>query len=332
MLLAVLLMTALLSACGQTSALPPGYAIVYGVSQYSSISDLRQPHSDAEAIAALLESQGYTVIGGPRINAEANRANLEADFAAVASIAEPDSRFFFYFAGHGYGPGMERYYGDPPFSQAWADYMDSLDEEPARGGAVSFLFLHGADPFNSVESTVAETVSTGQLAALLATVPSRFPVVVIDACHSGGFVGDDGSVDTVPSAYEGWEDGVSAADALGAVYLFITADDVRGHPVDAESTGPAGQQRVLVISAAGARDFSYEGDWLGLGNGVFTHFFLQTPTAADRDLDGYVTVTEAYSWTAAAIRSQINDYFFREDKFHPRVSGGAVDFVLFRSR
>ncbi|MFW6293890.1 MAG: caspase family protein, partial [Spirochaetota bacterium] len=101
--------TSLLPGCGRLEELPPGYAIVYGVSDYypsgPSSNDLAYPDDDAEDISAMLASQGYTVIA--RTNASATKAQLVADFESVAAEVEAGSRFFFYFAGHGFGDGME---------------------------------------------------------------------------------------------------------------------------------------------------------------------------------------------------------------------------------
>ncbi len=319
-------MLAVVSACGNDPGLAPGYAIVYGVARYAHISSLRQPDDDATAIASLLVDQGYTLIGdGPRLNEAATKDNLLADFSAAAALAEPGSSFFFYFAGHGYGAGMEAYYSDPPFSQEWADYLASLEGTGAtagREGVVSFLFLHEADPFSDVPLTIRESIRTDELASLLAGIRSRQKIVVMDACHSGGFIGSDGSYDTVPSSYSGSSEGISLTDAVNAASLYLSHG--------ALDPGAAGQA-AAVISASGAHEFSYEGDWAGLSNGVFTHYFLQAPLKADRNHDGYVTVSEAYAYAAAAIASEINHRLSGDARFLPRVSGGAVDFVLFRA-
>ncbi len=320
-------MLTLLAACSVDPALPHGYAIVYGVSRYASdrVSNLNQPDNDAIEIAALLENQGYFVIGGPRVNEHATKANLRADFEEAARIADPDTRFVFYFAGHGYGEGMEPYYGTPPFSQEWADYLTSLEGGSAHSGrdrAPTFLFLHDADPFTDVPLTITESIRNDELAGFLATVASRQQVVVIDACHAGGFIGADGALDLVPSSYEGYGGGVTLFDALDAVTLYL----------DYAPLSLGDGRQAAVIAASGAREFSYEGDWMGFSNGVFTHYFLQTPWDADHDYDGFITVSEAFAFTSAAISSEANRWLTGNAKFLPRISGGAVDFVLFEAR
>ncbi len=326
LVLATALATAL-AACGAPAPLPPGYAIVYGVSDYESISDLAQPDDDAVAIAAMLAEEGYTIVsGGPRLNEDATRANLVADFAALEATAEPDSRFVFYFAGHGFGDGMTKNYDDPPFSQEWAEHLaESTAAEPAGAGPYpEYLFLYAADPFNDVPLTLQESISDDELADLLAEVPSRRRVVIIDACHSGGFVGSGTSVDTVPPGYEGYGEGTALVDALDAMTLYLTYDSSHASDVT--------ESDAIVMSAAGEQDLSYEGELWGFPNGVFTHFFLQAREAADHNYDGFVTASEAHAYASAAIAAVANDELSGEDKFVPRVSGGAVDYVLFEAR
>jgi uncharacterized caspase-like protein len=348
-LLIALLPVLFLGCAFDDTQLPRGYAIVYGVSDYAHISDLGQPDDDAEAVASMLTDAGYEIVnwehagnGNARINADATRVNLDRDFEAAASriAAEggPDTRFFFYFAGHGYGDGMDSQYSDPPFSQAFADYLaqeEATTSEPLGAGrSPEFLFLHGADPFNDVGGTTGEMISDDTLARFLAGtegtpgIGSRQQVVVIDACHSGGFVGGGSSVDTVPGGYYGTYDGVSAFDLVNAVALYL--DD------GSTNTGDVAERSAFVISAAGEQDFSYEGSEFGLQNGVFTHYFLQSPGAADHNRDGYVTTTEAYYHAANAVAAHANpslqERYGSQFQFMPRITGGAIDFVLFEAR
>lgn len=308
-----------------TEELPPGYAIVYGVSDYSSINDLGQPDDDAHDVAAMLADAGWTIIsGGARVNAEATMANLEADFEAAIAQAGPDSRFFFYFAGHGYGDGMESNYTEIP--EAWTTYLttEAGDEPTAAGPLSEVLLLHDADPYNNVELAIEESVTDDRLAELVASVPSRQRIVVIDACHSGGFIGSGTAIDTAPRSYDGQQEGGSILDTLNAMTLYLEYDAAVAQDI--------GERSAIVISAAGEQEFSYEGDWLGYSNGVFTHFFLESRLHADRNYDGYVTATEAFSHASASIASIANERLSGENKFLPRVSGGAIDFILFPAK
>lgn len=332
--IAITVCLAVLGSCGTEVELPPGYAIVVGVSDYDHISDLDQPKHDAEAVAAMLASEGYTIAGGGAITDDTPPPTptggywdeVAAAFDEVVNNAPTDSRFVFYFAGHGFGDGMTKEYDTPPFSEEWAEYLaETAGSEPGGAGSYpEFLFLRGADPFGDVDGTLEEIVSDDELAALVASVPSRQRVVIIDACHSGGFVGSASAVDTVPRGFRGYDEGTTLVDALNAMTLYLSFGARGSADVDEESA--------VVISAAGEQDFSYEGDYWGFPNGVFTHFFLQARTHADHNADGFITTSEAYAHASAAIQAVANDDLSGEDKFIPRTSGGAVDYILFESR
>lgn len=320
-----------LAACSTHVEPATDFAIVYGVSDYSPAGDLDRerpryndlsfPDYDAEEIAALLRDEGYVVY--LRTNDAATRSQLEADFASVASQATPGSRFLFYFAGHGFGDGMLSQYGSLP--ESWREHFSTHGggEPDGAGSYTEYLFLHRATPINAdVNAALDESISDDRLAELLSTVPSLQQVVVIDACHSGGFLGSGSSVDTVPIAYDGDEEGMSLSDSLGALTLFLDYSSSRTADID--------ERQAIVIAAAGEQDFSWEKSLYQ--NGIFTYHFLQAAEHADFDYNGFITASEAYAYTVAAIRSQENESLSGELKFVPRVTGGAVDFVLFRAR
>ena len=317
--------------------MPPGFAIVYGVSDYAPLSlgspdshDLTYPDDDAEDVAALLSSQGYDVI--VRTNEDATMMQLELDFAdmadRVADAGGASTRFVFYFAGHGYGDGMESVYGTS-FPDAWEDFFASetgASEPFGRGSFTEQLLLHDAMPINSVTvaseadvlTVLSESLSDDELSSMLNQIPSAMKMVIIDACHSGGFRGSGTATDTVPENYVGWEEGISVIDTLNAVTLYL---DVETGAADVS------EQQAIVITAAGEQEFSYEGPLYG--NGIFTHYLLESATEADENFDGFVTTSEAYAYAKSQITRVENDYFFGEGKFVPRVSGGGVDFILF---
>ncbi len=330
----------------EASVVPPGFAIVYGVSDYYPASppisgdsyDLTYPDDDAIDMAALLVEQGFDVI--LRTNEDATMTQLELDFAEIGSRIEAnggsDTRFVFYFAGHGYGDGMDSVYGSS-FPDAWDSYFDSESgaSEPTGSGAFTEqLLLHDAMPINSISvqsvddvlAVLDESLSDDELSDLLGTLPSSMQMVVIDACHSGGFRGSGTAADTIPESYEGWDEGVSVLDTLDAITLYL---DYGSGLLDVGASD-VGERQAIVISASGEQEFLYEGPVYG--NGIFTHYLLQTPAEADRNFDGLVTANEAYAYARDQIVRVENEFFFGEGKFVPRVSGGAVDFVLFEAR
>lgn len=321
---------AILSSCSFGSgALPPGHAIVYGVSDYAPLSpplspddyDLNFGDDDAIEMAAMLTSQGYTVT--LRTDDQATAFNLQSDLDSAAT-ADPDTRFVFYYAGHGLGDSMaDGSIGVP--GSGWDAYYDTTSSsEPVGSGAVTeYLVLYEA--FTDLGDPTL-SVSDDELAAWIAAIPSRQKVVIIDACHSGGFVGDGTATDSVPMSYDGENEGVSFFDALDAVTLFLTYGSLGSADVS--------ESDAVVIAAAGEREFSYEyrDDVPDLpDHGLFTYYFLQAPQLADRDYDGFVTVSEAYGHARDGIMSIENEFLFGDGKFVPRVTGGAIDFVLFET-
>ena len=305
-------------------AVLPCYAIVYGVADYNGATgDLNFPDDDAIDMAALLTANGYTVT--LRTNSEATRSNLDLDFAAVAAVAEADSRFVFYFAGHGFGDGMEANYSGLPTE--WKEYFDAADsdQEPFGAGPYpDYIFFYDAMPITQdVEASLAECASDDELAALIRLVPSAQKMVIIDACHSGGFIGTTSSYDAVPRGYDGSGEGVSFVDLLSAMTLYLEYSGLKATDI--------AEGEAIVLTAAGEQEFSYEYPLSApIDNGIFTHYLLQAADFGDRNFDGVVTVSEAYRYTAEQITRIENDSLAGDGKFFPRVSGGPVDFVLFR--
>ncbi len=333
----IIITAGLLSGCGALSAdLPEGFAIVYGVADYSEIKRLNYSDDDAEDIEDLLTSdeQGFSDVNVIlRTDAEATKAQLEIDFAEIASridlLDDPTlTRFVFYFAGHGYGDGMGNPYGLPT---AWQDYFNNSDgsSEPLGAGAFTeYLFFHDISLSGpvTVEDVAAELESSAEsddeLATHLAKIPSRQKIVVIDACHSGGFIGTGTAVDTVPPDYEGGGAGISFIDGLTAITLYVEADLQNSADIGPET---------VVIAAAGERESSLEySPSVGIENGIFTHYFLETPWYADANFDDYVTVSEAYGYAVRSIDALENPYQPDYLKFFPRLGASGVDFVMFK--
>lgn len=324
----------LLASCGALpNQDPPSYALVYGIARYSdytTLNDLTYTDDDAVAIHEALVARGYEEVI-LRLDADATKEQLESDFADLAARVPQDATFVFYFAGHGYGDGMEfQYLGLPP---EWYEYFEAMDgdEEPDLGSPFTeYLFLYNAMPISSdVESTIAHAVSDDELATLVASIPARTRVVVIDACHSGGFIGSTDGADTIPDHYIGDGAGVSLADALASISVFSGGGSAAGNDLSGNGS--------YVLAAAGEREFSWESG--SRQHGIFTYFLLEALSAGDADSDGYITLGEVYEFTSAAIMSEWNEGKYITDPeyaeysptFLPRAGTGAVDPVLVRS-
>jgi hypothetical protein len=291
-MLSALCLLVMLSAGCVLDAPYSKYAITYGVSIYDSGlpegsgPNLRYADDDAISVAAMLGNQGYSVL--LRIDSQATKAQLLSDIAEVVSKAKEGDLFLFYFSGHGgqAGTGAEAAFGD------------SQNE---------WIFLHGSvDPLN-----LAATVNDDQLISALAAIPCRRKVIILDSCNSGGFLGN--ALET-----DGTDLPTTIVDTIS---LYANFDG---------SSADIPPWEAMVIGASGEQESSYESpgpDPLDPGplyyHGVFTYFLLQAERNADRNRDGYITVTEAYYY----VRTQIN-----AEWSSPHVSGGPVDYVLFQAR
>ncbi|MDR1317207.1 MAG: caspase family protein [Spirochaetales bacterium] len=279
-----------LTACEPRIDLSARYAIVYGVSDYAGTgNDLNAPAADVQAMSDLLGRKDFTPF--VRTDTGATKSNLALDVDTVTSLAGKDSFFLFYFSGHG---------TQVPFGGAEPGKQDSLDE--------CIVLYDPADIYNGC-------LTDDDLMRLISRIPSRQKVVIIDACNSGGFIGDFPGVDLAPPAYSG---GISspvsrAGEAFSKYFANTGAGDIA-------------YTEAVVIAAAGEREESYE---QGIyGHGIFTYYFLQSPRKADANRDGYVTASEAYYFTKNAV---VNIWNSRNPaySFYPHISGGAMDFVLF---
>ncbi len=284
------------------------YAVVYGVANYTALDpqyDLTYTYDDAVDMNTLLASQGFTVI--QRLNGEVTRDHLEADFAGFAAQAGPDDLFLFYFTGHG---GAVDAAGNPlPYP---------LPEGVTPAAEVIYLDADTAP--NPMTSPYPMTSS--ELAVRLADIPARKRVVIIDACNSGGFIGNRLEGDRLPPDYLGGEQPLFGV--LGkAISLYANFG---------QSGGDIPPSLALVMAAAGEREVSWETGY-PWEHGIFTYFLLKAPAQADGNRDGFVTVSETYGYVRDAIEKEWNSVPSGIDSiFAPRVSGGPVDFVLFEAR
>jgi len=266
------------------------YAIVYGISDYPGTgNDLTSAHLDAQAMRDLFEDQGFQV--RLQIDDSATKAQLATDFSSLEAAATIDDLFVFYFSGHG--------------GQTIAGTNGGTENTPDSDSEEEYIALYDAD------------LTDDELATLVRTIPCVRKVVILDACFSGGFIGNSLEADAIPPNYS--EEGSNGLfEALdNAIYLYANFQDYG-------SDIPPGE--ALVIAASGEQDYAYETD----DNGVMTGYLLESATLGDLNRDGYITVSESYFY----IYRNINKYFNKlygpsGDAFFPHVSGGPVDYVLF---
>ncbi|MBN1685497.1 MAG: hypothetical protein JW852_02535, partial [Spirochaetales bacterium] len=80
----------------------------------------------------------------------------------------------------------------------------------------------------------------------------------------------------------------------------------------------------LLITAAGEQEDTYESS--SLQHGILTYYLLESRYEADANEDGFITAGECFDYASLMIET-----WWEYLLFVPRISGGPVDPVLFRS-
>lgn len=304
LLLSVLIFT----SCAEPD-IPQGYALIYGVSDYSTFNSLSFTDDDAAALSELLDEKGWEVYGG--INEDADMASVTADVNEVAGIMKPNDRVLFYFSGHG-GP-VDLNGGEPSYS------ADSLDE---------IIVLYDADDVvssymqgNTNADVLSVTLSDDSLAELLSELPTDNKTVIIDACNSGGFVNPAFTYNAIPQQYY-----------IDKPYtVFTPSESFYMYMNYTASSSDLPYTDYAVLAASGELEESYEIS--SLGHGVFTYFLLNSPEKADYNYDGYITLIEAWQYISTSIDNYWNSsvYIDQDAQYMPNIGAFPVDPVLFKA-
>jgi uncharacterized caspase-like protein len=287
-----------LCSCAQatSSITSTRYALVYGIEDYpGTIYDLTYTKDDADSMAALLGTEGWTV--SESTDSSATRARVVSDIASVASSASSDSTVLIYYSGHGTLENGVTYI--LPYDSIVASNVGTRDE--------------------SISLDAGSALSQSDLSTLISTLPTKNVIIILDSCYSGGFVDSGSSIDASPSSYATMEKYSAFATALA------NFDDLL-----VSNASATGDKTPIVISAAGSGESSYDGSE-SMGHGVFTYYLLKSSDSGDSDGDGVVTTTEAFAYTTEYIKAWDSKLTAHsgEDPFLPHISGGTRDLVLF---
>jgi tetratricopeptide (TPR) repeat protein len=143
------------------TAVPRGYALIVGISQYQNLDDskqLRFPESDADAFYRVLISHEGGAFPPENVHflkgSQATLANIRQELETwLPSVAQPTDRVVVYFAGHG-------------FVQNGRGYLAPYDVQPDRLDATAY-------PMSTLGDILANKVG------------ANWKVLLTDACHSG---------------------------------------------------------------------------------------------------------------------------------------------------
>jgi len=291
------------SGCQLNPEPPELYALVYGISDYST-NPLTYTDDDARSIAQKLNEKGYTVhlrlnngVGSYPYAASfeaATKTQLYTDFSLIVPQIDEDDILLIYFSGHG-----GQYSGTDPDEDQFAD---------SSGEAL--LFYPG---------TAGSDLSDNDFYRLLSGSDIVKKVVIIDACNSGGFIGREYDFDALHPAYSDEDDQLDGimSSSLDAFFSSGSAD-IR-------------PSNAIVLSAAGEREVSWETG--SYGHGVFTYALLNAFENADYNGDDFIDTGEVYKYACDFIDTYWNNAVPDDEEFQfmPHISGGAVDYLLFEA-
>ena len=285
-----------------------GYALVYGVADYTLASQRSLPltKNDADDMEALLSASGYQVI--KKTDSGASAAGIRQDFADIAAIIGKSDNFIFYFAGHGFGGKV-------------TDHEDT-DPESVREWIIPYqtenLFLNVNSYADLDTAWALKAISDDELNELMASIPSNKKLAVLDSCFSGGMISENGFLDLV--APNTW-----IRNMIKPSFFKILADSFKLYVNFYRDNEQAG---VVFLTAAG--EFEESMDMTYFNNGIFTYFLTEAGAAPDTNKDGYITVNELRNHIAYQMENEFNPYYTNSYNrpYLPHTNGSPVDFVV----
>ena len=294
-----------IASCAQDVKITaPRYALVYGIATYLQ-NPLTYTVADAQGMKSTLLGHGWnSATVRERENAAVTKAQIKADILSLSGISS-DSTILVYYSGHGTFVDATR---GPLYYPAYSGpYIVPYDAVGSSGLDIT---------------TIANLISPDELESWLAQTGTKNFLVIFDSCYSGGFILPSSTIDASPPDYS----------SMPSYSAFSTAMSNFGNLLVANASASGGKTPI-VLSAAGSAESSYDGTST-MAHGVFTYYLLQAAANGDIDGDGFVTMTEAYAYTAKSVQAwgaalTQADYNAGIFPFLPHLSGGTRDLVLF---
>lgn len=211
-----------------------------------------------------------------------------------------------------------------------ASITDFFAGLPASGTALIYFSGHGTDSsvssylvpsdYNGNPYSYSQMISPEELLSwITGSTLTKNVIFIADSCRSGGFVYSGDSHDVIASPYDSSEDQTIWVAPLPTIAGFAELLALNAKATKALD--------MIALSASGSSEDSYETS--DLENGVFTQFLIEASSEGDKDHDGFVTCTEAYTYAARKVDSYWNDLYPTDYGFYPHISGGWRDLVLF---
>lgn len=291
------------------------YALVIGIADYLNYSpppgghDLQYTDDDARYLAKTLKADGWTV-RDPLIDAEATKTGIQNAISSFFGSIPRGATALVYYSGHGTltndgfsGDAVLVPYEFNPLT--WSPYITELE----------------------LSSWIADSAGTR----------TANIIVILDSCNSGGFVSVQGAIDSIPDDYD---PPLKQTTPSLLEMAFTRFSDMLAAGAQAD-----GALKPIVLSAAGYGDVSFELDEFrdpktdptSDGHGIFTYFLVESMRKGDRNGDGFVTCSEAYSYASRQIDlnwnrsgdAAVNSDAYNDGYYRPHMTGGLRDLVLF---
>lgn len=276
------------------------YALVIGVEDYQNVTSLSWPATDANEMAALLSSKGWTVVD-TLLSTNAGLSAIRDGIAAISNQVEfnANSTVLVYFSGHG-----------------------SINDNTA------YII-----PYDAVFDDVATYISPAQISSWLGALPCKNKILILDSCYSGGFVDTGDSIDSIPSIYgpiDGDTESSFFSTALGNLGILLSNSlSEEGNP-DVLSISAAGSEEFSMESDAyGNGVFTYY-----LMEAAFSGDSNNDGYVTASEAYGYAMERVKAVWDAQYLKNI--DYWTSSYKnngyvpdFLPHISGGTGDLVLY---
>ena len=292
------------TSCSQNVKITaPHYALVYGIAAYQ-YKPLTYTVDDALGMVTALTGGGWDPANiREKADAAVTKAQIKSDILSLANVSS-DSTVLIYYSGHGS-------YADATWVTLYPTYSGP------------YIVPYDAVGIYGLDSTTAPNlVSPAELESWLAQLGTKNIILILDSCFSGGFADPGSAIDSSPPDYS----------AMPSYSAFAAAMANFGGLLAANASASGGKTPI-VLSAAGSKESSYDGT-SAMAHGVFTYYLLQAATSGDADGDGFVTITEAYDYTAKWVKTwdqtlTTQDNLSEVWPFLPHLSGGVGDLVLF---
>jgi len=255
------------------------WAVIVGIEDYQSMTDLSYTIDDAEDMRNVLLSYGNWDNSNIQFltDVDASKSGIKSAISIMATLEDADDVCLFFFSGHGSRIDDDVLDGDE---------VDSYDEVICPYDAT---YITTEDLKKLEKETV---ISDDELGTWLSACSGNI-VVILDTCMSGGFAtkGAEGTIKTVPNPQV-------PKDAIAKKHFGEgLVEHLKQRPISRDLN----QVKYVVLMACEEDKSAYESR--RLKNGVFTYYIVEGLWGpADTDGDNNVSAEEDFNYVDPLVR------------------------------